>query len=117
MQKSFRSLFLKAFPPYIANARQFGNNAYINPTGCEDDGRLELIVVHSFPKSSFPAMASRLFLQSIHRSKYVDTHRVIRASIINHHSEPLQIDGEFEGTPERIDIEINPSSLNILVPE
>lgn len=101
----------------VANAKQLGNNAFINPTGKEDDGQLELIVIEDFPKAQFPSIVSRLFLQNIHKSKYVNTLPVKKVTIQNLERQSLQIDGEYAGEPSEVHIEVNPASLNILVPK
>ncbi len=106
----------EAYSVVVANARQFGNNAFINPTGREDDGFLELVIVRNFPKAAFASLASRLFLQNIHKSKYVETHRVTKVVIQNPGKEPLQIDGEYASSPKEVVVTIDPASLNILVP-
>lgn len=106
----------KAYTVVVANAQQFGNNAFINPKGKDNDGLLELILVKAFPPQAFPAIASRLFLKNIHQSKYIAIKPGKRFRIENLEQASLQIDGEFAGNPHEIIVEVVPSSLNILVP-
>lgn len=106
----------KAYSITCANISQFGNNAYINPGACDDDGLLEVILVRPFPVLAFPLLASRLFLKSFDHSEYVSVTPLKRVTILNKGKAEVQIDGEPFGTPEELNFEAVPRSLNVIIP-
>lgn len=99
-----------------ANIRQFGNNAAINPQANDADGLLEVITVRPFPVASFPSLASRLFLNTFHKSKFVKVERTDHIRIQNLGAAEVQIDGEPFGSPNELDIAVKARSLKVLVP-
>ncbi|MEZ4722734.1 MAG: diacylglycerol kinase family protein [Flavobacteriales bacterium] len=107
---------IKAFTVILANINQFGNNAQINPKAIDDDGLFELVAVTPFPVTSFPSMASRLFMKSFHKSKFVSTEKLSEVVIKNPGNALLQIDGEPRGCVDQIKVEIAPKSLNVIIP-
>jgi diacylglycerol kinase (ATP) len=60
----------KAFMLSVANIPQFGNNFTINPNASERDGLLNCTLITPFPKYKIPAITSRFFRSSIHKSKH-----------------------------------------------
>lgn len=107
---------IAAYSIVAANTSQFGNNAFINPQAKDDDGLIELIAVKAMPPAVLMPVASRLFLKSIHRSKWVDVLKAKRIEIENHDGAELQIDGEALGVRNKLIIEVNPQSLTVLTP-
>ncbi len=107
---------ISAYSIVAANTSQFGNNAFINPQAKDDDGLIELIAVKAMPPAMLMPVASRLFLKSIHRSKWVDVLKAKRIEIENHDGAELQIDGEALGVRKKLIIEVNPQSLKVLTP-
>ncbi|MDP4662971.1 MAG: hypothetical protein NWQ55_11925 [Salibacteraceae bacterium] len=107
----------EAYTVVIANTSQFGNNAYINPKGKDDDGLLECVVIGKFPQLAFPELASRLFLKSIDKSKHVKVLRDKRFNIRNIGLAPFQIDGETIETANTFTFEVDPKSLKVIVPK
>ncbi|MDC1222272.1 diacylglycerol kinase family protein [Salibacteraceae bacterium] len=104
------------FSLIIANVSQLGNNAFINPNAIDDDGKLEVVKIQSPLWADVPFLISRLFNKTFHLSKYVTVDQVNSISIINEEGLYLQIDGEPLGSPKKINIKVDPKSLNVLTP-
>lgn len=105
-----------AFLISIANSSQFGNNAYISPKGLIDDGYFELVILSPFPKIYAPSLGLKLFTKSIKQSKYITVIKTKQAKISCDEAFLFHIDGEPMGEKKELDINVKPSSLNIIVP-
>ena len=107
---------LNAFIIDICNGAQWGNNAVIAPHAKNDDGVLDLSIVRDFPFRNFPVMATRLFTNTIHRSKYVE---IIKMQEVNIRQERnyAHIDGEPVIIGNELKVKINPLSLKVIVPD
>lgn len=66
-----KPVFLVTF----ANARQFGNNAFIAPFANISDGLIDVIVVKPFNKIWLPVFGIGLFLGIIHKLPFVDCYK------------------------------------------
>ena len=116
IQTPSNELTEEVFTVVCANTSQFGNNAYINPSGKDDDGKVEMIIVKHFPPVQLMPLASRLFLKNIHRSKFVEVYSGEAFSVIPPKGISYQIDGEPMGHASKVEFRVNPSSLNVLIP-
>ena len=106
----------KVFSLSIANANQFGNNAYISPFSNIQDGQLELVKIGILNKLQAGILAVRLFKKSIHHSKNVTLQSCKEASIHYLNNAPIHIDGENLLTDnELLNITISPLALNVIV--
>ncbi len=76
----------KVFLVTFANARQFGNNAYIAPSASITDGLIDVIIANPFNKIWLPVFAVGLFAKFIHRLPFVESYKA------------KQIEIEFAGT-------------------
>jgi diacylglycerol kinase (ATP) len=65
----------RAFLITIANAGQYGNNAYIAPSARIDDGWFDICIVKPFPLFKTLSLGLRLFNKSIERTPYVEVNR------------------------------------------
>lgn len=99
----------------VANCSQFGNNAFISPLACSNDGILDITLLKSFPITAAPGLVYRLFMKKLHKSKYVELLKGRKVEI-EHSSESAHIDGEVINPGNKISIDINPKSLKIIVP-
>jgi diacylglycerol kinase (ATP) len=106
----------KALMIIITNSRGFGYNLIINPGGIIDDGIFEICIIKRFPRIHVFKMLYRVYSKTIHKSRYAKIIKATRATILNLKSEEVHIDGEPVEMEEKISVEINPGSLNILVP-
>ena len=106
----------KIFSLSIANANQFGNNAFISPFSNIQDGQLELVKIGILNKLQAGIIAVRLFKKSIHHSNDVHIIACKTASIYYAKNAPIHIDGENLVTDnELLNITISPLALNVIV--
>ena len=106
----------KVFSLSIANANQFGNNAFISPFSNIQDGQLELVKIGILNKIQAGILAVRLFKKSIHHSKNVTLASCKEASIHYVKNAPIHIDGENLLTDnELLNITISPLALTVIV--
>ncbi|KAA3438065.1 diacylglycerol/lipid kinase family protein [Rufibacter hautae] len=106
----------EAFMITVTNARAFGSNAAINPTGVINDGEFEICILEPFPKSSSLGILYRLYTDTIDDSVYTHRFSCSSASIINHAEEVSQIDGEPEDLGKTISFRAQPQNLHVLLP-
>jgi YegS/Rv2252/BmrU family lipid kinase len=106
----------KVFSLSIANANQFGNNAYISPFSNIQDGQLELVKIGILNKIQAGILAIRLIKKSIHHSKNVTLQSCKEASIHYLKNAPIHIDGENLLTDnELLNITISTLALTVIV--
>lgn len=103
----------KAFLITIANAGQYGNNAYISPHALINDGFLELCTLAPFPKLQAPELGIRLFTRSMHKSRFFDSARITRATIRLPGDIDFHLDGEHLRTRDFLEISILPQALRL----
>jgi len=99
-----------------ANLTQYGGGAQIAPQACEDDGLLELIVIHRKDMPALLMNIPRLFDGSIDCLPKVVTQRFKQLKVHRTKAAPLQLDGELVEAGPDIEVQVKPRSLNILTP-
>jgi diacylglycerol kinase (ATP) len=111
-----KKLNRKAFLVTVANAGQYGNNAYIAPKALLNDGLFEVCIFKPFPFYKSLFLGLRLFFRNIDKSKYLEIHQgksiVFRKNkIYSFHidGDPIKIQG-----PVRVDIV--PQALQVFAP-
>lgn len=105
-----------AFLISFANSSQYGNNVQIAPNAMVDDGYIDVCIIKDFPKYTAPALLLSLFDTTIDRSKF-DIIKKAKSIIIEHPETLLgHIDGEPVNFGKRVEITINPLSLNVVTP-
>ncbi|WP_205504546.1 diacylglycerol/lipid kinase family protein [Rufibacter psychrotolerans] len=107
----------KAFMITITNAKAFGSNATINPTGVINDGSFEICILEPFPKASSLGILYRLYTDTIDGSVYTHRFSCREATIINHAQEVAQIDGEPEDLGQEVTFTVQPRSLRVVLPK
>lgn len=111
-----QSTQLNAFLITVANAGQWGNNVYIAPKALINDGILHVAVLQPFSKMAIPGIGVKLFSRNIHTSRSFRSFEGKKISIEFDGKLPVHFDGEPVFAEKRLDIEIIPSSLNIIRP-
>jgi diacylglycerol kinase (ATP) len=106
----------KAFILTCANGSQYGNDCIIAPQARMDDGFLDLVVISDVPFYAIPEFLYRLRQGTLHRWRGCETHR-FKKLVIEHPSMQVHLDGEPLDNEKRLEIEVQPASLKILVPE
>ena len=108
---------VNAFLVTIANAAQYGNNAFISPGSSLDDGLLDLCRISRFPWFSAPILGLQLLSKRISKSKYYDMTRITEVTIIQQSESWVHIDGDPIFLSKTINYRIVPGGLNILLPD
>lgn len=106
----------KAFLITIANAGQYGNNAYISPKSKLDDGKFDVCIFKPFPVLKAPLLGYRLFARTMDRSKYIETIEAEKIVFRKKKKYKFHIDGEPLSFQGPVKIEMIPKSLNVIVP-
>ena len=100
----------------LANASQFGNNAQVAPDASVSDGVLDVCFIRRIGIAEAIPFLMKMFRGKIGQSRFVT---IIKAK--HFHAElstvqPIHLDGE-PGTPSKIfDVQIQPASLRVIVP-
>jgi len=106
----------KVFSLSIANANQFGNDAFISPFSNIQDGQLELVKIEELNTIEAGILAVRLFKKNIHESNKVTVSTFKTTSIHYAKNAPIHIDGENLLTDnELLKITISPLALTVIV--
>jgi YegS/Rv2252/BmrU family lipid kinase len=106
----------KIFLLTIANANQYGNNAFISPFADIQDGKFEIIKIKNNSLFSLLPLSLRLFLKTLHKSKGVEIISARDISIKYKINQPLQIDGEsLETSEEVLNVSIRKDALTVIV--
>lgn len=104
------------FSVTIANANQFGNNAFIAPDAKIDDGWLDVTMVRPFPHILTPVIVLALFGKWIDKFPFVE-HRRVKNVRINAVSLPhFHRDGDVEEIQLPAQIGVIPKAIQMLVP-
>lgn len=107
----------RAFLIAVANASQYGNNAYIAPHAKMTDGLLDLIVVHDGSPISTVKVGVDLMSGYLDRNARIDTFRVKSVLISRLESGAVHVDGEPLTMGENLNIHCDAGALSILTPE
>ncbi|TAJ13691.1 diacylglycerol kinase family lipid kinase [Marinilabiliaceae bacterium JC017] len=111
-----KSVSLNAFLISFANSSQYGNNVHIAPGAKIDDGLIDVCVIREFPKYTAPALLISLLDQSLDKGKYDEIKRARRIEITQDKELMGHVDGEPVFLGKKAVIDIQPLSLNVLVP-
>lgn len=120
---SYKSVRLKlngsekeVFSMTFANARQFGNNAFIAPQAKPDDGFIDCAMIE--PHSGFFAFSIALSLMrgSLDKSRYYKTDRLKGYTLTDISDRRIHLDGESVVLQEdKINVSILEGALNVIV--
>lgn len=106
----------KAFLVTVANAGQYGNDAYIAPQAELQDGKLDLCILNPFPKRHALNLGFRLFNKTMHRSEYINTIKGQSITIKRKKKGEVHLDGEPAIMGKKLKIEIVKMGLKVIVP-
>ena len=105
----------EAFLVALANSRQFGSNAVINPDGVVDDGHFEVCILTPFSATDALGIFTRLYVGDISGSAHLHVLRCTWAEVFPAAGTAFQMDGEPLGQPAQISAKIWPGSLQVIV--
>lgn len=100
----------------VANLTQYGGGARIAPQARENDGLLELVAISKQDVPAALAGIGRLFDGTINRIGGVITRRFRRLHVVRKAPAPIQMDGEVVETTARVEVEVHPAALTVLIP-
>lgn len=107
----------EAFLVTVANAGQYGNDAYISPTADIRDGLLDLCILSPFPKVKAIDLGIRLFKRTIDKSEYVDVIKGKKIKIKRKSKGEVHLDGEPAMMGKKLKITIENKGLKVLIPK
>tara|TARA_B100000809_G_scaffold177750_1_gene175304 strand:+ start:2157 stop:3026 length:870 start_codon:yes stop_codon:yes gene_type:complete len=111
-----KKITTQAFTISVANANQYGNNAFISPFSDIQDGLMNLCIIRPFPKVMAVGVSTKLLTKRIHKSKYYESILGKKITISSLDDNQYHIDGEPELNKKHLlQYEILPLSLQILV--
>jgi diacylglycerol kinase (ATP) len=105
-----------AFTLAVANANQYGNNAWIAPAAQADDGLLDLCAIPPVSLLNGAQLAARLFGGSIGRARGVRQWQANRFVVERSGPGVLHTDGEVHPAGATIEFTIRPASLRVMCP-
>jgi YegS/Rv2252/BmrU family lipid kinase len=104
-----------AFLISFANSTQFGNNGYIAPKALIDDGLIDVCIITKKPRLGVLKLAFQLVRGTIHKNKNYKTFKVKHIKVLSPGDNYIHFDGEPYQVKNELEIEVVPSSLNMLV--
>ena len=106
----------RAFLVVVANASQYGNNAFIAPAASSQDGQLDVTIVHDGKLLDKVWTGVELLAGAIGNHGKIQTLRTNHIRITRKHAGPAHIDGEPIEMPEELDVLCHPGRLKVFVP-
>ncbi|MFV0291587.1 MAG: diacylglycerol/lipid kinase family protein [Mangrovibacterium sp.] len=100
----------------IANANQYGNNAFIAPNAKLNDGWLDITIIRKFPKIFAGAAIAALFTKQIEQFRFVETYRAKEIVITKLENPLFHRDGDHFQIDLPVKISIIPNGLNLIQP-
>lgn len=105
----------KAFLVSIANASQYGNNAFIAPQASMSDGLLDIIIMKPFDVLEAPQVAIELFNKTLDKNIKIKTFKAEK--ILIHRSQPglIHFDGDPKMTKADVEVAVQKQGINLVV--
>ena len=107
----------EAFVLVLANASQYGNNAYIAPAADLSDGLIDLAIIRPFPVLEAAVVLGDLMLGRLEGNKHYETLRARRVRIERGAAGPVHLDGEPFELGATLEVEVLPLALQVLLPQ
>ena len=107
----------KAFLITIANAAQWGNNAYIAPEANIADGKLNVCILKPFTMFAIPAIIAQLMTKNLLKSRYFTFVEATDITLCREESGEFHIDGEPVLEEKDIHIRIIHHGLKVMMPK
>ena len=102
-----------AFFVTVANAGQWGNNAYVAPQADLQDGLLDICIMSRMPVYEIPVAVFNMFTRRMDRDLFMTTLKASALSITRDEPGPFHYDGEPNTEPARVDISVVKHGLKI----
>jgi diacylglycerol kinase (ATP) len=98
----------------VANASQYGNNAFIAPNASLQDHMLDIAMIKKIPLALLPAFFVKLFSGRVHRSAYYSGFRANDLKVNTSRPVHFHTDGDGKGIDDKFEIKLVPGCLRIL---
>lgn len=105
-----------AFLTTIANANQFGNNAFIAPKASLADGKLDVCLLKPVPLWAVPQTMFRLFTKKIYASAYYKGYQTEALTIQTEMPLKAHMDGEPIRPETTIEIKVIKNAIKVIAP-
>lgn len=106
----------EAFIIAVANASQYGNNAYIAPQASITDGLLDITVIHAGNPLETTRMGLDMMTGYLNKNMLVDTFRAPRVAIYRQSAGPGHVDGEPIELEQILDVKCHRHALKVFTP-
>lgn len=113
-----RTVEFEALLVSFANSSQWGFDVKISPEASVQDGLVDVTVVRKPPLYDLPRVLLFLFSGKLERmKKYVSVYEMKNFSVEAADTKPLftHLDGDFAGMRQRVDVEVAPKSLQMVL--
>ena len=101
----------------VANLGRIQGGLPILPDAVPDDGQFDIAVLKTRTLGDWAGVAARILIRSRNTGPDVDTFRAAKVEIRCDRAQPVQFDGDTVDPTDRLDLEIDPSSLTLAVPQ
>ena len=105
----------EAFLVTVANAGQYGNNAWIAPGARVNDGLLRVVILKPFRWWKLPSLIRKVFFKQMQTSKYAETYTAKEIKIERADKGPAHFDGEPTEFGTELNIRVVPACLKVVV--
>lgn len=107
----------KAIMLAFANAQRYGTGAVINPKGKLNDGHFEIVIVKDISlKNSITSLSSIITGEAEYDQEEIEIISLQKALIQLETKTPFQVDGEYIGELQALQLQIKPNALQIIAP-
>lgn len=107
----------KAFVVAVANASQYGNNAYVAPRASIRDGLLDVIIIHSGDMLSTAGVGFDMMTGYLDKNVNITTFRTPSVVIYRNSDGPAHMDGEPMILGDILDVRCHKGALRMYVPK
>lgn len=104
-----------AFLVSIANASQYGNDAYIAPQASMRDGLMDVIIMNQFGVLDAPNVSYDMMNKTLDHNSNIHTYRTKHIHIHRDQPAPIHYDGEPIMSDTDLDISIREKGIRIIV--
>lgn len=111
------SLERNCFAISIANGPMYGYNFQIAPDALLDDGLFDVVILKDAPRWQYFAAVPSMLTNKIYDADFVEHYRAKNITIHAEGEHHVHLDGEGMVISEKLEFNIKPAALRILVPQ
>ncbi|MFN8284749.1 MAG: diacylglycerol kinase family protein [Chitinophagales bacterium] len=111
-----KTIETEAFTVLITSTGQLGYNVEFSHQSILNDGKFEITIVKNFDRTEVPKLIYESFFGDIAAQPMLETHRVNKILKVRTNSiESIQMDGDYKGKSNYIEVTCKKQALNFLV--